>query len=664
MAINVYMNSLYNLQTHDDNKILLIATLNRQVNYMNDKMMSEIENEEHTYEATMWWIPPHSIEERMWKSITVKKWARIMLTNNDSQRRRYTWSMATIQDLNDDFIKIKLDKGWKIYDVERVTVYNMEFRLEWGEWIEKKIWRYRQFPIRIAYAITVHKSQWATYDQIQANLSYHFAWWQSYVCISRVKSLIWLFLLSPVSLESFYFDSRVIEFKKIMDAKIIKDKEEIGKNLEKTEIVDEHKTVELDGYRTDKIKFLNVKPSEKRYIFELKKWSYIARWKFYDNNEITKKWKFVILEWSTWACKLKSSLIEYRENAVELRNAYIWEWCIIQFNDIIKFKNDCTFHSPIEAANIIIWTSGGNLSNWKNLEWEVLSEKLMNKLCIHSDKNREDLKDKSDITDIKFITPKVEKYILETNNDKLNLNNIISVTDKQMALIAKFRWKEIIFWNLQSLSTLQSFYLSEFKWTKLSFPWMKRIDERALNVLCNFWWYRSELDLSWLTNLSCVYILHYKWNLNLSWIREINDDMAETLWKYKWRFLDLSWLQTVTNIQYEKLNKKNINLSDEIDIIDSEETDSEYKWSYGWVPPTKRYDMHWYDKEGYDEDGFNMYGFDREGYNTEWRDSEWYDREGYNINWYDRFWHPRGRNAFDEEKNRRKRDIEIRKYLG
>ncbi len=153
------------------------------------------------------------------RELRLKIGAQVMLVNNDSLGRWVNGSIGRItsierDDERNDLINIELSDGkefgvlpytWNIYDV----VFD-----EATESIDyKTIGSFTQYPIRLAWAITIHKSQGKTFDKVIIDIGKGaFAHGQVYVALSRCRSLDGIVLTKPIRREDIIFDYRVAKF--------------------------------------------------------------------------------------------------------------------------------------------------------------------------------------------------------------------------------------------------------------------------------------------------------------------------------------------------------------------------------------------------------------------------------------------------------------------
>ena len=134
----------------------------------------------------------------------------MVLTNDPA----WCWVNGSIWEViwfDDSIIFVKIN--WKVYPIWQVSWENKEITID-KDWNidENIIWCFVQYPLKLAYAITIHKSQWMTFDSCKIDVSHVFSGWQVYTALSRVKSLSWLSLVEEIKPRDLYFDKRIYNF--------------------------------------------------------------------------------------------------------------------------------------------------------------------------------------------------------------------------------------------------------------------------------------------------------------------------------------------------------------------------------------------------------------------------------------------------------------------
>lgn len=157
--------------------------------------------------------------------LTFKVGARVILCKSSKYWGYVNGDFGTIEDFNDDCFTIRLDNGNQIqcpnprdrYKFQQMNEYRYEMVYDpVKHHIVRKspfIQKTRQFPLKLAYAFTIHKAQGQTYEKVIIDLNSHiFAPGQLYVALSRAKSLQGLFLTKPITYSDIITDDSVFKF--------------------------------------------------------------------------------------------------------------------------------------------------------------------------------------------------------------------------------------------------------------------------------------------------------------------------------------------------------------------------------------------------------------------------------------------------------------------
>jgi tetratricopeptide (TPR) repeat protein len=179
----------------EDGMVITLTSRNNTADDINQKRLAEICSEEFVYEGS---ITGKFDEKKMPVELNMrlKIGAQVMFTRNDMQRRWANGTLGKVEKLTKDEIHVKVENGdtyvvpccsWESFTYE----YDREQRR-----LKKDVTgTFTQFPLKLAWAITIHKSQGMTFDKMALDLSRGlFAAGQLYVALSRVRSLDGLFL--------------------------------------------------------------------------------------------------------------------------------------------------------------------------------------------------------------------------------------------------------------------------------------------------------------------------------------------------------------------------------------------------------------------------------------------------------------------------------------
>ena len=187
-----------------------LMTHNRQVDYVNETEMEKLDSKPYTFVAAVTGTFPEESYPTA-DSLTLKKGAQVMFIKNDPERRFINGTLGEVKSIDKNSIAVRLAESGTIIDVEPMEWQNIRYQFdeESKEISSKQIGRFKQYPLKAAWAITVHKSQGLTFDKAIIDVHAAFSPGQAYVALSRCRTLDGLVLSSPVSASVFMRDNAV-----------------------------------------------------------------------------------------------------------------------------------------------------------------------------------------------------------------------------------------------------------------------------------------------------------------------------------------------------------------------------------------------------------------------------------------------------------------------
>lgn len=193
---------------------ITLTTHNAKADAMNQREMSKLSSPLFSYEADIVDDFPEYLYP-IEKVIQLKEGARVMFIKNDisGEHLFFNGKMGTVVSLSEGEITVKLDGG-RVINVERYEWENVRYKLNetTKDIEEERLGSFTQYPLRLAWAITIHKSQGLTFEKAILDLASVFASGQAYVAFSRLRSLDGLILLSSVSANGINNNGEVIGY--------------------------------------------------------------------------------------------------------------------------------------------------------------------------------------------------------------------------------------------------------------------------------------------------------------------------------------------------------------------------------------------------------------------------------------------------------------------
>lgn len=193
---------------------ILLSTHNRTADSVNEQELKKIDGRSHLFEA----ITTGDFPENMYPCdlvLHLKEGAQVMFIRNDSMDGKYfNGKLARVKKLEGNKIIVTFSDSGQDYELHRETWENINYKVVDGsEKIEKnELGTFSQYPLRLAWAITIHKSQGLTFDKVIIDAGQSFAAGQVYVALSRCRTLEGIVLHSQITPRSLHSDPRIVDF--------------------------------------------------------------------------------------------------------------------------------------------------------------------------------------------------------------------------------------------------------------------------------------------------------------------------------------------------------------------------------------------------------------------------------------------------------------------
>lgn len=195
---------------------ITLATRRDTVDYINDQKLKELEGRSSVFQGVIKGeFPETSLPAPM--ELEIKPGAQVIFIKNDKEKRWVNGTLGVVIYIDEgEGIITVVDEDGHEYDVEREVWENMRYTFnEKEQKIEEELLgTFVQFPLRLAWAITVHKSQGLTFRQVKIDFSGGgaFAGGQTYVALSRCTSLEGITLTEPIRQSDIFVRAEVVSF--------------------------------------------------------------------------------------------------------------------------------------------------------------------------------------------------------------------------------------------------------------------------------------------------------------------------------------------------------------------------------------------------------------------------------------------------------------------
>jgi len=201
----------------DGEKYITLTTRNAKADTINNQELNRLNTPAYRFEGEITGeFPEYALPTEM--NLILKKGAQIMFIKNDTgeERRYFNGKLGTIANMGKDRIEVRLEGSGIVIEIEKETWKNIRYTLnkETAEIEEEELGSFKQYPIRLAWAITIHKSQGLTFERAIIDTGDAFAPGQAYVALSRCTSLEGIVLLSQITQRSVQTDIHAVQLSK------------------------------------------------------------------------------------------------------------------------------------------------------------------------------------------------------------------------------------------------------------------------------------------------------------------------------------------------------------------------------------------------------------------------------------------------------------------
>lgn len=196
-----------------DDDVIRLTTHNAQADRVNEAKLNALPGDPITFGAEIEGeFPENSYPAD--EILSLKKGAQVMFIRNDSEAGFYNGKLGKVADISAGGQVTVVDSDGETITVSPAEWPSIQFALddESGEIKQNVVGTFKQLPLRIAWAITIHKSQGLTFDKVIIDAGSAFAFGQVYVALSRCRTLEGISLESPIRGSSIYSDMHVADF--------------------------------------------------------------------------------------------------------------------------------------------------------------------------------------------------------------------------------------------------------------------------------------------------------------------------------------------------------------------------------------------------------------------------------------------------------------------
>ena len=211
------INTRLNGEKDEDEFMITLCATNAKVNKINSEKLQQLESSLYEYPAKIsgnFGAGTFPTEQYLW----LKEGAQVMFVKNDSEGQYVNGTLGIITDLTGDKVQVLINqKGEEKYisvEIEEWELLKYELDDKNPDKFKTSVsGTFKQYPLKLAWAITIHKSQGKTFDTIEIDLgSGAFDYGQTYVALSRCRTLEGIHLRKKITARDILVDPIIVEY--------------------------------------------------------------------------------------------------------------------------------------------------------------------------------------------------------------------------------------------------------------------------------------------------------------------------------------------------------------------------------------------------------------------------------------------------------------------
>jgi guanylate kinase len=199
----------------DEDGFVTLCSHNSTADAINQGKLQALQGDEFTYFADVsgdFFESQYPIDMKL----TLKVGAQVMFVKNDvsGEKKYFNGKIAIVTELTEDQIFVEDPRTGKLIEVERDVWQHLKYQYDStnDSVSQEEVGSFKHFPLKLAWAITIHKSQGLTLEKVIIDAERSFAPGQVYVALSRAVSLDGLYLKSGITGRNIFLDPKIVEY--------------------------------------------------------------------------------------------------------------------------------------------------------------------------------------------------------------------------------------------------------------------------------------------------------------------------------------------------------------------------------------------------------------------------------------------------------------------